>query len=102
MYAMVCTKPDVSHAVGIVSRFLENPGKEHWEAVKWKLRHLRGNSDECLCFGASNPILKHYTDSDMAGDFDNRKSTTGYLCTFLGGAISLQSKLQKCVSYCGY
>ena len=57
MYAMVCTRPDIAHAVGVVSRFLENPGKEHWEAVKWIIRYLRGSSDECLCFGASNPIL---------------------------------------------
>ena len=33
MYAMVCTRPDIAHAVGVVSRFLSNPGKEHWEAV---------------------------------------------------------------------
>ena len=98
MYAMVCTRPDIAHAVGVVSRFLKNPGKEHWEAVKWILRYLRGSSDECLCFGASNPILKGYTDSDIAGDLDNRKSTTGYLFTFSGGAISWQSKLQKCVA----
>ena len=55
IYAMVCTRPDIAHAVGVVSRFLENPRKEHWEAVKWILRYLRGSSDECLCFGASNP-----------------------------------------------
>ena len=29
MYAMVCTRPDIAHAVGVVSRFLTNPGKEH-------------------------------------------------------------------------
>ena len=66
--------------------------------MKWILRYLRGSSDECLCFGASNPILKGYTDSDMAGDLDNSKSTTGYLFTFSGGVISWQSKLQKCVA----
>ena len=43
-------------------------------------------------------ILKGYTDSNMAGDLDNRKSTTGYLFTFSRGAISWQSKLQKCVA----
>ena len=64
----------------------------------WIIRYLRGSSDECLCFGASNPILKGYTNSDMAGDLDNRKSTTGYFFTFSGGAISWQSKLQKCVA----
>ena len=34
MYAMVCTRPDIGHAVGVVSRFMSNPGKAHWEAVK--------------------------------------------------------------------
>ena len=34
MYAMVCTRPDISHAVGIVSRYMHNPGKEHWQVVK--------------------------------------------------------------------
>ena len=40
--------------------------------------------------------MKGYTDADMEGDLDNRKSTTGYLFTFSGGAISWQSKVQKC------
>ena len=34
MYAMVCTRLDISHAVGIVNRYMHNPGKEHWQAVK--------------------------------------------------------------------
>ncbi|GAU50368.1 hypothetical protein TSUD_284660 [Trifolium subterraneum] len=38
MYAMVCTRPDIAHVVGTVSRFLSNPGREHWDAVKWILR----------------------------------------------------------------
>jgi hypothetical protein len=42
MYAMVCTRPDIAHAVGVVSRYMNNPGKEHWEEVKWILRYLRG------------------------------------------------------------
>ena len=48
MYAMVCTRPDIAHAVGVVNRFLSNHGKEHWEAVKWTLRYLRGTSKVCL------------------------------------------------------
>ena len=70
MYAMVCTRPDIAHAVGVMSRFMSRPGKKHWEAVvsrlmsrpgkkhweavKWILRYLKGSSDTCLCFtGAS-------------------------------------------------
>lgn len=52
----------------------------------------------CLCFGSSEPILDGYTDSDMAGDIDSRKSISGFLMTFAGGAISWQSKLQKRVA----
>ncbi|KAL5838732.1 hypothetical protein ACOSQ3_015901 [Xanthoceras sorbifolium] len=84
MYAMVCTRPDIAHAVGVVSRFLSNPGKEHWIAVKWILRYFRGTSSHCLCFGNGKPVLEGYTDSDMAGDVDTRKSISGYLITFAG------------------
>ena len=42
MYAMVCTRPDIAHAVGVVSRYMSHPGIEHWNAVKWILRYLRG------------------------------------------------------------
>ena len=33
MYAMVCTRPDIAHVVGVVSTFMSRPGKQHWEAV---------------------------------------------------------------------
>ena len=75
MYAMVCTRPDIAHAVGVVSRYMNNLGKEHWEVVKWILRYLRGTSNHALCFGGSETVLQGYVDLDMAGDKDSRKST---------------------------
>ncbi|KAL4559836.1 hypothetical protein LXL04_031982 [Taraxacum kok-saghyz] len=98
MYAMVCTRPDIAHAVGVVSRFLSNPGKKHWEAVRWIFRYLRGTSKLGITFGNGPPNLVGFTDSDMAGNKDNMKSTSGYLMTFAGGAVSWQSRLQKCVA----
>ncbi|RVW30557.1 Retrovirus-related Pol polyprotein from transposon TNT 1-94 [Vitis vinifera] len=56
MYAMVCTRSDIAHAVGIVSRFMSRPGKQHWEAVKWILRYLKGSLDACLCFTGGTTI----------------------------------------------
>ena len=54
MYAMVCTRPDIAHAVRVVSKLMSKPGKQYWEAVKWILRYLRSSLDTCLCFiGAS-------------------------------------------------
>ena len=52
MYAMVCsTRPDIAHAVGVVSRYMNNPGKENWKVVQWILRYLRGTTSHALCFG---------------------------------------------------
>ena len=44
MYIMVCTGLDRTHAVGVVSKYMENLGKEHWKTVKWLLKYLRGTS----------------------------------------------------------
>jgi hypothetical protein len=51
MYAMVCIRTYIAYAVGVVSRHMNNPGKEHWEAVKWILRYLSGTITHALCFG---------------------------------------------------
>ena len=79
MYAMVCTRPEIAYSVGVVSRFLANLGKQHWQAVKWILRYPKGTSHYCLCFGHDETVLEGFIDVDMAGDMDTRKSTTGYL-----------------------
>ena len=84
--------------MGVVSRFMSNPGKPHWVAVKWILRYLKGTSDFVLCFGGKDTSLRGYTDSDMAGNLDNRRYTTGYVLTFAGAMISWASKLQQVVS----
>ena len=57
MYAMVCTRPDIAHVVGVVSRYMNNLGKEHWMAMKWILRYLRGTTNQALFFGGSKMAL---------------------------------------------
>ncbi|WVZ86726.1 hypothetical protein U9M48_033465 [Paspalum notatum var. saurae] len=76
MYAMVCSRPDLSHALSVVSKYMANPGKEHWRAVQWIFRYLRGTSNACLQFGKSRDGLVGYVDSDNAGDLDKRRSFT--------------------------
>ena len=98
MYEMVCTRLDIAHAVGVVSRYMNNLGKEHWEGVKWTLRYLRGTTTHALCFGGSNTFLQGYVDLDMAGDKDSRRSTTWNVFTIGGTTVSWISKLQKVVS----
>jgi hypothetical protein len=73
MYAMVCTHPDIAHAVSVVSHFMSKLGKEHWKVVQWILRYPRGTSTYGLMFDqrADNPgQVVGYSDSDFAGDLD--------------------------------
>ena len=75
MYAMVCTRPDISQAVGVVSRYMHDPGRGHWQAVKWILRYIHNTVDVGLVFEQENPLsqsLIGYCDSDYAGDSDKR------------------------------
>ena len=97
MYAMVCTRSDIAHAVGVVNRYMANPGKEHWKVVKWLLRYLRGTSSTSLCFGKVK-VTTVFVDDDRGGDVDSSKSTSGYIYTIGGIAVSWMSRLQKCVS----
>ena len=98
IYVMVCTRPDIAQAVGAVSRYMNNPGKLHWEAVKWILRYLRGTTSKALCFKGGDMVLTGYVDADLAGNVDIRRSTTGYVYTLGGTAVSWGSQLQKIVA----
>ena len=51
-----------------------------------------------LCFGDDKPTVVGYSDSDMVGDIDSRKSTSCYMIKFAGEAVTWQSRLQRCVA----
>jgi hypothetical protein len=50
MYVMVYTRSDIAHAVGVLSRYMSKPGKEHWTIVKRVFRYLCGTSSYGLCY----------------------------------------------------
>ncbi|XP_042951770.1 secreted RxLR effector protein 161-like [Carya illinoinensis] len=101
MYAMVCTRPDLTYAVSVVSRFMSNPGKAHWHAIKWLLRYILGTTMLGLKYGNNvkeGCELEGFVDTDYAGSVDTRKSSTGYVFTAFGGTISWKSNLQSVVA----
>ncbi|KAL0298882.1 UNVERIFIED_CONTAM: Retrovirus-related Pol polyprotein from transposon TNT 1-94 [Sesamum radiatum] len=98
MYAMMCTRPDLCVAVGIVSRYHRNPGPEHWIAVKRILRYLKGTSYMALCYHGGSLKLVGYSDADGSADRDERKSTSGYAFLLGGAAITWCSKKHPCIS----
>lgn len=94
MYVMVCTRPDIAHVVGVMSRYMSRLRKQHWEVVKWILRYLRGLTDTCLYFIGASLKLQGYIDADLVGDINSRKSTTGCVFT-LGGTTYLGLQIYK-------
>jgi len=101
MYAMICTRPDLAYAVSMVSRYMHNPGKKHWNAVKWIFRYLKGTSHVGLVFDkkmATTDNVVGYVDSDYAGDLDRRRSLSGYIFTLCNSAISWKATLQSIVA----
>ena len=88
MYAMVCTWSDIRYAIGVVSRFMSNPGREHWVVVKWILRYLKGTSSVCLRLGLGKHLWEGFIDPDMSDDVDTNRSTSKYVMTYAGGAVS--------------
>lgn len=50
MYMMLCTRPDLSHSISLLNRFMSNPGKQHWEVLKRILRYLKGSENVGILF----------------------------------------------------
>jgi hypothetical protein len=94
------TRPDLAFAVGYLSRFMEWPTMEHQQAIKRELRYVVGTLDYGLHYRRA-PGTAHfvgYCDSDLAGDIDTSRSTSGTMF-FLGDClVSWQSIKQKVVA----
>jgi hypothetical protein len=101
MYLVTATRPDLAHSVGEVSRFNQNPGKEHWAAVKRILRYLKGTSQLGILYEYNSQKENEfcgYSDADWGGDIDGRRSTSGYLFQYSNGPISWKSQKQRTVA----
>ena len=73
MYAMVATRPDIAHAIGVVRRFMHNPGRSHWNAVKHVFRYLVGTKDHGILFGPNSTSgIVGYTDLDFVDCVDSK------------------------------
>jgi hypothetical protein len=97
MYAMVCTRSNIAHAVGVLSRYMSKRRKEHWTTIKRVFRYLCGITSYGLCYqrrlGLDRVLdINGFVDADWAGDLDRRRSTSGYVFNLFGGAISWMRK----------
>ncbi|XP_045831284.1 secreted RxLR effector protein 161-like [Trifolium pratense] len=99
MYAMLCTRPDVSYALSSTSRYQSDPGESHWIAVKNILKYLRRTKDSFLIFGNMEELaVVGYTDASFQTDKDDFRSQSGYVFCLNGGAVSWKSSKQETVA----
>ncbi|XP_039017051.1 secreted RxLR effector protein 161-like [Hibiscus syriacus] len=79
------TRPDLAFSVGMVSRYMEKPTTEHMAVVKHILRYVKGTLNLGCVYEKKEGSLEliGYSDSDLAGDTNDRKSTS-CLIFFLG------------------
>lgn len=94
------TRPDLSYAVGVASRFMERPTVNHRQAVKQILRYLKGTIHHGLVYrkGVGEEVITGYSDSDLAGDLDDRRSTGGMAFYVNDNLVSWNSQKQKTVA----
>ena len=89
---------DIAYVV-VVSRYMENPHVEHWKAAKRILKYIKGTYKLGIEYQhGGDPTLVGYTNSDYAGDIDDRKSTSGYIFHLGSRPISWSSKKQSIVT----
>ena len=80
MYAMLCTRPDVSYALSATSRYQSDPGDAYWVAVKNILKYLRRTKDSFLIYGGQEELdVIGYTDASFQTDKDDFRSQSGYV-----------------------
>ncbi|XP_031254695.1 secreted RxLR effector protein 161-like [Pistacia vera] len=100
MYAMIGTRPDLSFAISLLSRFMSNLGAKHWTALKWVIRYINNTHGVGLeyCNRGVSLDLVGFVDADFAGDKDTRKSTTSHYFILGGNCISWKTQLQPIVT----
>ncbi|CAM8884628.1 unnamed protein product [Rhodiola kirilowii] len=85
VYVMLCTRPDITFVVSVLSRYMSNPGEKHWIAMKYLLKYTSGTKKLGLVYAdyEKEPELKGYVDSDFCSNKDTRKSVTSFFFTWV-------------------
>ena len=95
---MNCTRPNIAYSVSKLSRYTSNPGVEHWKAIIRVLRYLRFTRNIGLNYTRYPAVLEGYCDANWISDTRDSKSTSGYVFTLGGAAVSWKSSKQTCIA----
>ena len=85
----MATRPDLSFAVNLLFRFAANPGRAHWEAMKYMIAYVKGTTEYGITYHRGSSLQPvGFTDSDFANDKDTQCSTDGHVFYVGGGPVS--------------
>jgi hypothetical protein len=84
MYLASATRPDISFAVSKLSRFMSNPGTDHWHALEWVVRNLVDTMSYEIHYSGHPAVLRGYSDPNWISDIDELSSMSGYVFTHGG------------------
>ena len=88
MCAMIYTRPYVSYALSVSTRYQRDPGLAHWTTIKNILKYLGRTKVILLVYGANEELVVNgYTDASFMTDIDHYKSQSGYIFTLNGGVV---------------
>ena len=91
MYLASATRPDISFAVSKLSRFMSNPGIDHWHALERVMRYLNGTMSYGIHYSGHPAVLEGYCDANWISDVDELYATSGYVFLLGGGVVSWRS-----------
>jgi hypothetical protein len=91
MYLASATRHDISFAVSKLSRFVSNPGDDHWNALERVMCYLVGTMDYGIHYTRYPKVLEGYSDSKWISDANEIKAMSSYVFTLGGGAVSWKS-----------
>jgi spore germination protein GerM len=96
---LTASRPDIAFCVGVCAQFQANPKESHLTAVKRIIRYVNATVNYGICFSRkTNLVLARYSNADWAGNFDDRKSTSGD-CFYVGtNLVAWMSRKQASIS----
>lgn len=101
MHLMICIRSDLAYSISVVSRFMANPDKEHWNDVKWILWYVKSTLSVSLLYTQDVLTQNHlvgYVDVDYVAGCDKRRSLPGYVFTYFGNLVRWKTSLQSVVT----
>ena len=99
MYAMHCTRPDIAFAMGKLSRYTSCQSLDHWKGISIVLGYLKGTKTYALHYGGHPSVVEGFSNANWNCVDDGSKSTSGWVFTLGGAAITWALKKQTCITH---